>query len=268
MSVEFLFDADTAVERIADGHYRGRVDAGWNISDNPNGGYLLSLISSAMADAVDHPDPLTVTTHYLRPGTPGEDCEIGIDVVRQGRTLSTVRGSLVQGGKARLEVIAGWGDLSAPAGVDADISIPMPEMPPPEDCIERTGDLQEIHIALTSKLDVMLHPGQVSKTGGGEPEICGWIRFPDGREPDTRTLLLFCDTFPPSPFGQLGVVGWVPTIELTVHVRRKPAPGWILGRFRTDDLNDGRMIESGCLWDSEGRLVAQSRQIGLVLKRD
>jgi acyl-CoA thioesterase len=63
------------------------------------------------------------------------------------------------------------------------------------------------------------------------------------------------------------MIGWVPTIELTVHVRRRPAPGWILGRFRTDDLVDGRMIETGGLWDSTGAFVADCRQIGLVLQK-
>ena len=63
----------------------------------------------------------------------------------------------------------------------------------------------------------------------------------------------------------LGAIGWVPTIELTVHVRRRPAAGWIVGQFRTEDLLDGRMVENGALWDSTGALIAQSRQIGLVL---
>ena len=38
--------------------------------------------------------------------------------------------------------------------------------------------------------------------------------------------------------------------------------------FITDDLVDGRMIESGSLWDSQGKLVAECRQLGLVLLRD
>jgi len=50
-------------------------------------------------------------------------------------------------------------------------------------------------------------------------------------------------------------------------VRRRPAPGWVLGQFRTTDLADGRMIEDGWLWDSEGRLVAQSRQLALLRLR-
>jgi acyl-CoA thioesterase len=65
----------------------------------------------------------------------------------------------------------------------------------------------------------------------------------------------------------MGPVGWVPTIELTVHVRRRPAGGWVLARFECDDVEGGRMIESGTLWDSTGAVVARSRQLGLVLAR-
>ena len=63
----------------------------------------------------------------------------------------------------------------------------------------------------------------------------------------------------------LGKIGWVPTIELTVHVRQRPAPGWVCGQFVTEDLHDGRMIESGTLWDSTGALFARSRQLAMLL---
>jgi acyl-CoA thioesterase len=59
----------------------------------------------------------------------------------------------------------------------------------------------------------------------------------------------------------------VPTIELTVHLRRRPASGWVLARFECDDVEGGRMIESGTLWDSTGAVVARCRQLGLVLAR-
>lgn len=261
-----VFEKDTSVTRIDDSTFTGLIDEGWNISGNPNGGYLVSIVTSAVAQVVSHPDPVSWTTHYLRPGSPGETCRVEIDVIRTGRTLTTLRANLSQGGKERLVCLGAYGDLGINQGVDSDIMLPEPDLPPPEDCIERTGDIQGIEIALTDKLDVMLHPAQAEPGQAGEPEISGWIRFKDGSEPDARALLLFCDTFPPSPFGQLGVVGWVPTIELTTHIRRKPAPGWIKARFRTDDLVEGRMIESGALWDSQGQLVATSRQLGLVMQ--
>ena len=39
----------------------------------------------------------------------------------------------------------------------------------------------------------------------------------------------------------------------------------MLGRFVTEDLYDGRMVEDGWLWDSAGTLVARSRQLAMLL---
>jgi len=46
-----------------------------------------------------------------------------------------------------------------------------------------------------------------------------------------------------------------------VHVRARPAPGWLKVRHETRNLAGG-MFEEDCeVWDSAGRLVAQSRQL-------
>jgi acyl-CoA thioesterase len=49
-----------------------------------------------------------------------------------------------------------------------------------------------------------------------------------------------------------------------VHLRRRPAAGWLLGQFWSHDLSDGRVVEDGALWDATGQLVVQSRQLALV----
>lgn len=53
------------------------------------------------------------------------------------------------------------------------------------------------------------------------------------------SLPLFADASPPSLFARFGGVGWVPTIELTVHLRRRPVDGWVRARFECDDLVGG-----------------------------
>ena len=63
------------------------------------------LVLRALDQVLPHPDPLSVTTHYLRPGLPEHDCDIAVEVLRTGRTLSTVRATLTQDGKARLTVL-------------------------------------------------------------------------------------------------------------------------------------------------------------------
>ena len=53
----------------ADG--RGEIAAGWDIAGNANGGYLLALAASRMRDVSGRPDPISVSAHYLAPGSPG-----------------------------------------------------------------------------------------------------------------------------------------------------------------------------------------------------
>ena len=221
----------------------------------------------AMLEMVPHPHPLSVTAHFLRPGVAGEAAEIDVDVLRVGRSLSTARATLSQQGKARLELLASFGDLDASVGVDTGMAFAPPELPAQELCVPRSGDMQGIELPLADRLDVLLHPEHAQFGANDKAEMAGWIRFADGREPDVLALLLFVDAFPPSPATRLGMVGWVPTLELTTHVRRVPAPGWIRARLETRDLHKGRMIESGALWDSNGELVAQCRQLGLVMAR-
>ena len=84
-----------------------------------------------------------------------------------------------------------------------------------------------------------------------------------GREPDVLALLSAVDALPPVTFC-LGMPGWAPTLELTAHVRARPAPGWLRVRHATRNLAGG-MFEEDCeVWDSTDRLVAQSRQLALA----
>ena len=76
------------------------------------------------------------------------------------------------------------------------------------------------------------------------PPRAAWARKPlntfgTWAAPDPVAGLLMADAFPPAVFGLLGMVGWVPTIELTVHLRARPAAGWLLGQFVAEDLRDG-----------------------------
>ena len=260
------FDADTRLLARTEGVWDGQIDPNWNIGDNPNGGYLAAIAASALQQLTpDQPDPLSATIHFLRPGSAGQGCEVNGRVLRPGRTLSTVQASLTQNGRQRLEVLASMGklDQSQPADSPA-LTINPPEIPPPEQCVVRSGAGQGVELAILNRLEIRLNPAHAD-AGNGAAEMSGWVRFRDNREPDTKACLLFADAFPPAIFGLLGLVGWVPTIELTVQVRRRPCPGWIQASFTTHDLGDGRMIEDGALWHEQGNLVAQSRQLALLL---
>jgi len=72
------------------------------------------------------------------------------------------------------------------------------------------------------------------------------------------------DAFPPPVFNTDLPVAWVPTVELTVHIRGSAAPGPPRCSFRSRFVHDGLLDEDGEIWDSTGTLIAQSRQLALM----
>ena len=258
----FRFDDDTAVNHHSEGRFGTEISGAWNIDLNPNGGYLAAVLVVAMQRVAQHVDPLTLTVHFLRPATSGTSAEISTELIRAGRRVSTVRATLVQEGARRLEAIGAFGQLGEMPS--PTLTLPPPILPPPEECQPRSPKEQGVTLHLEDHIQTLI-PEDVSN---GRAEITGWIRFRDGRAPDLLALALFADAFPPSIFRLLGRVGWVPTIELTVQFRARPEPGWVCGRFVTDDVTDGRMIETGALWDNAGTLVARSRQLALLIPTD
>jgi hypothetical protein len=235
--VGFEYDDDTATTRLGDGRYRSEITPRWNIGDNPNGGYLLGSVLRPMLDVAGEagkPDPLTLTAHYLRPTSVGP-ADIDVDVVRGGRRHVHLEARLVQD-KERVRVLGAFGDLTdSTASPVLGRGVP-PELPPPDECLGRgTGTAPGAGPpSMMGRFESRFSPDTPFLTGQRSEQtvITGWIRFADGRPPDTASLPMFVDAFPPAVFS-LGPTGWVPTIELTVHVRARPVSGWLRCRFET-----------------------------------
>jgi acyl-CoA thioesterase len=264
-----IFEDETAVELVAPGEWRAELGDRWNIGASANGGYALTPVLRALHELGGHTDPISVTTHFLRPVQVAADtrqqAEVRAELIRTGRTTSVARGTLVLDDRERLTVMAAFGELVPGEPAEHEITLPAPQIPPPDQCVDRRELGQGVELPILDRLDVRIHPERVAADSSGDAVMEGWIRLADGTAPSTMTLPLFSDAFPPTLFSKYGKVGWVPSVELTVHVRRRPAPGWVQARFECDDLVDGRMIETGALWDENGMLVARSRQLGLLL---
>ena len=253
------FDRDTALVPTDRG-FRAEIGHGWDIGKRPNGGFLLALATRALRPAAGFPDPVTVTGHFLKPPGHGP-VDIEVEQVRKGGRHGTAAARLIQDGEERLRVLGTFADLGQADGPSHE-GVTRPPMPAPDECPPMLSTPSwPTRPVFFDRFDIRLT--NFSRDCEGVARCEGWIRFADGRDADVDALTLFADSFPPA-VASVFTETWVPTIELTVHVRRRPEPGWLAAFFRTRFLDRGYLEEDGELWDSSGRLVALSRQLALL----
>jgi acyl-CoA thioesterase len=254
-------DADAAGKRAV---WSGAIAPGWDIATNANGGYLMAIVARALGAALDRPDPVTISAHYFYPGKPG-DVTIETRVLKQGRSFSSGTAVLLSGGRALLSCIGTFGDLAKASGPEIIDQGP-PVMPDPDDCLPVVAT-DTFPPPFMGKIELRLHPEDGQFLLGkrtGQALMRGWFRLRNDEPADTIALLCAVDAFPPTAFNADLPVAWTPTIELTVHVRARPEPGWLRCKFATHFVTGGFLEEDGEIWDATGRLVAQSRQLALV----
>ena len=259
------FDAATTVRRAEGGGLVTELDPGWDVGGGIlNGGYLLSVVGRAAVLESPHPHPVALSASYLRAPAAGP-AALTVVPGTAGRTLAHSLVTLSDGAGPALTVQATTGTLGDGAST---YSQPMPDVPPVEECFSLA---ENRHLApsgvqvpgLSLRVDTRLDPATAGWAFGqpsGEPVLRAWMRFTDGREPDPLALLTFADALPPTSFA-MGNLGWAPTVQLQVFVRALPAPGWCLVEARSSEIAGGWVDEDYRIWDSTGRLVAQSRQL-------
>lgn len=257
------FQADTAVTPISDGRFEATVHDGWDIAGNANGGYLMAMAVRAMLAASGRETPLSITAHYLRPGRPGP-AHVDTEVVKTGKSFTTVRGQLVGEAGEILTLLGTFGSHTPDAPQHTDGT--PPELPSFAACQPMPkGDMP---MGFGDRVDIRFAPGETFLTGEKSQHavLDGWFAFAGGGDAaiDPLGLLVAADSFPPVAFRLDLPMGWVPTLELTVHVRAQAAAGPLRCRFSTRYVCGGFLEEDGEVWDCEGRLVAQSRQLALL----
>jgi acyl-CoA thioesterase len=272
------FERDTAVEHLEGPCFRGTIDPGWAVIHGAaaNGGYVMALAARAMRSGIPHPDPVTLTAHFLAPPDPGP-VDIEVEVVRSGRRHSTATGRITQDGRECTRLLGTFADLGA---LDDDHDLRMdrrpPSYPPVESCLDFTTLAIETEERggmpappIVRRFDHRV-PAELAGWAEGEPlgrgQVGGYVRWHDDGPMDTLGLIAVADCYPPAVFNTGDSrFGWVPTIELTVQIRRRPAPGYLTTRLTTEAITAGGYLEEdGELWDGEGRLVALSRQLALA----
>ncbi len=269
------FDRDTAVA-LADqsgprSTFNAVVSPDWVAGRGPHGGYLAAMLLRALTLAVDQEErsPRSLTIHYASAPEPGP-VTISTVIERAGRSLSTLSARLEQEGRLKALVLAAF---SVPWSGPEISALPMPQVAPPEPG-RRPGTLiEEGGPPFARLITLQRRFGGLPFAGGDQPlETGGWLGLADPRPIDPLSLAFFADALIPVPFFALPSPNPAPTIDLTVHFRGGLPPlaerdpdELCLARVRGGLIREGFFEEDTVMWARDGRLLAQSRQLALLL---
>ena len=262
------FDLDTALERSSEGTYLGATSPDWWVERGPHGGYLAALLLRALKDTVDDPGrpARSLTVHYIAPPARGP-LEIHTRIERVGKSRASASARLVQGGDTMAIALAAFS--SAWDSVEwAESS--MPEVPAPSEVDELPAGTG-LRPPFFDNFDARPAIGDWPFSGSERALSGGWIRFSKPRRVDEIAVAVLADAWMPSVFTRLDRPVAVPTVDLTVHFRRSlPDEGaapedYHLALFRSETAADGFFVEDGEIWSQHGGLVAQARQLGVLM---
>jgi len=266
--------ADTALEPLGDGRWRGEISERWWIpapvaegpwSGGPYGGYVSAFLVRALMAAVDDPGrpPRSLTVHVLEAPAAGP-VEVCATVERAGRSTTSVALRMEQGGRPVALALAAagawreeqpaWDELRPPA------------VPGPEDCrpVSRRYGLPPF----MDNFDVRWAEGGSLGDPAERARNVTWVRPRPASALDHLAVTALSDTMVPAAFSRLGRPAVVPTLDLTIHFRA-PLPatggdGWGLAVFASQLSAGGTWEEDGELWSRDGVLLAQSRQLAMI----
>jgi acyl-coenzyme A thioesterase PaaI-like protein len=252
------FDQATAVRRTGEGRYTAELDAEYGFEQALNGGYLMAVLARAALDASGRPHPISTAVSFMKVARPGP-ADVHVDSRRSGRTAHVSRVTLVQNDEAIVEALITTGALDGAAR--PLYSAEAGELPPLADCVTFGEKEEEGFAAQVELMYDKTAMGWLDGRPSGRPEMRAYFRLRDeAYVPDGVLLALAVDSLPPVVLNT-GAYGWSPTVELTWHMRAVPAAGRLALHGHGRLVSDGWFDEEVEVWDSAGRLVAQSRQL-------
>lgn len=260
------FDSDTSLTRTNDGTFEGTIHKRWWVDRGPHGGFLAALLMRALVDTVGDDDraPRSLTVHFLAPPAEG-GVTISTVVERVGRSRSSLSARMVQDGRAVALALAAF-SRSWEAPEYSELS--MPEVPPPES-VERLRNDQVPAPEFFSNFDARWVLGSAPFSGADEALSGGWIGLAESRPLDAVAMTAVSDAWAPSIFPRMTQAAAVPTVDLSVHFRtRLPLPDgdeMCLALFRSQSAAQGFFVEDGQMWSRTGELIAQSRQLAVIM---
>lgn len=276
------FTETTTVETIGDGRYRGFIDDSWTLRPLPQGGIVTAVGLRAMANELSDPgqDLRLLHTTYVAQ-VAGGPVEIGVEVLRRGRSMSHLRAEVTSAGQARGHVTTAVFGAPRRGFAFTDLEPPT-DVPHPDDCPSFrdptpagvTFDQAPFWAERIEGRVVAGHPPWEDYEPDRAEDVT-WYRLDEPPMTDEGTmdplaLVVMADTMPGAvgeKVGRQDTSWFAPSVDLTVHLLDTCRSPWVLAHNRARFAGDGYASVDMALWDlgpqcaDEPRLVAYATQV-------
>jgi acyl-CoA thioesterase len=255
--------AHLPVPTACDGGIVANISSSWRSWTGAHGGVVTTLLGDAARAAVEDRPLRALTARLLRPVAPGP---LVLQTTIEQRSRSTAT-AVVRALQDDALVALGLATLTATSG-DLDIADrPAPAAPTPSQCLPYTG--ADLLFPFARQVEIRPATPVLPLQGTESSELTAWVRLRSTSLVDQRVALVLLDALAPAIYARLTTPVAVPTVELTAHLARDlqaaPYAGWVLARQRNTRTSAGISVDECDLFSTTGELLAQARQLRLVL---
>jgi len=263
--------SEVSTPRPVNDGYLLDVAAGWRQGRGAFGGLVIGALLRAIEQRTADPTRKVRSVTAELPGAvePGT-ADIAVEVLRQGKNVSTVRAALSQHGEIRSHVVAILATSRGSAEAVAWNELPRPEAPA-WNLIEpmRLEDRLDLRPEFADQFEYRVIEGAVMSGGAGR--ALGWVRPRDPGAPrDAAYIAAMIDAWWPIAFIRFTRMRPMATIAFTLNIVAAldgldpTAP--LLYRATAPVCADGYCLETRELWGEDGRLIATNQQTFAIIQ--
>ncbi|MFV3405244.1 acyl-CoA thioesterase [Pseudomonas sp. NY15463] len=229
------------------------------------GGLMAAMLYEAMRLKLGDERPVrSLAITFVGPATPEVPISLEVEVLREGKAVSTLLGRALQNGQV-VTLMQGSFGAGRPSVVAVEAH-PAAPITPLEHAAPELPFIQGVTPAFMRHVALRWAVGGLPFSGDTSRQMGGWVRLRDIEEAplEAAHVLALVDAWPPSLLPHLKQPAAGSTLTWTIEFIQ-PAPplstlDWCRYVVETEHARDGYGHAAAALWSAEGELVALSRQ--------
>ncbi len=241
------------------------IPAAWAQGRAAFGGLMAAMVYETMRlKLADNRPVRSLAISFVAPAAPGVPTRFEVEVLREGKAVSTLLGRAVQDGQV-VTLVQGSFGAGRPSVVDVP-AMPAIEMSALEQAAPELPYIQGITPEFMRHVALRWAVGGLPFSGNPSRKMGGWVRLREVAEEPVNEAHLpaLVDAWPPSLMPVLkqpaagSTLTW--TIEFIQPVAQLSTHDWCRYCVETEHARDGYGHAAAALWTADGVLLALSRQ--------